>query len=147
MMGEHLLSSYVKSLSVEQRCLYFSKLRLTNPSIDLPDPYKIVGWANNIKKWPDLNRCHVHQYLLCKQDPQTESKDTACASLKGYDAFKLGNVQTIEYTSVNMVIPVCFLKAKVVSPYEAENETHLAWVCMERTEGIIKASHCTCLEQ
>lgn len=148
-MSDHLFSGYVKTLSMELRCQYLSKLRLMNPSVDLPDPYKIVGWVKNMKKWPDLNSSHFHQYLLCK-DSQTEGEDTACASLMGYNAFKLGNVLEVEYTSISIsiIVTVCFLKAMVVSPYQGGRlEAHLAWVCLDKTNGTIEASHCTCLKR
>lgn len=139
-----MCSGYAKSLSQKQRCHYFSKLKLENSNIGLPDPYKIVGWEKNMKNWPDLNCSHIHQYLLCNQGAETRDKDTACASLKGYNAFKFGNVKEIEYC---LFSPVCFFKAVVVLPHQGKTEAHLAWVCLEKTSGTIKTSHCTCLKR
>lgn len=146
-MDDHMFSGYVKSLPLGQRRQYFTKLRLEYPFLHLPDPYKSEGWINDMKKWPDLNVSNLHQYLLGRQELQSGSDDTPCASLEGYNAFMQGYVQEVEYFSISRTSPVCLLKAFIVSPHLTERETCLAWVCLGTTDGTVKASHCTCLKK
>lgn len=142
----HGISSYVESLTVEQRKQYFSKLILKKYNMKLPDPYNIVDWKSEVKMWPDLNSGQIHQYLLCSQDSSAQRKDVTAAS-EGYNTFKLGNVLAVENNHVHSTLPACFLKAKVRPLKTIAAETYECWVCLEETQGVILASHCTCLSR
>ena len=47
-------------------------------------------------------------------------------------------------TTISAVFLVCFLKANVL-PSVSVTEHYVAWVCLDKSEGSVYSSHCTCM--
>ena len=118
MAFERNTSDYYLSLDENSQKQYKSKLILSD-STQLPDPFTLVGWAQDVTRLPDLTWGDMYVYLINTSSKFTHESMKAFKSLEAYNFYVNGHVQDVFYHEVNGKSEFCFVKSEVgLSSYQ-----------------------------
>ena len=108
----------LSSLDEYSQKQYKLKLILCD-STQLPDPFTLVGWAQDVTRLPDLTWGDMYVYLLNTPSKFTHESMKAFISLEAYNFYVNGHVQDVFYHEVNRKSEFCFVKSEVgLSSYQ-----------------------------
>ncbi|XP_061703411.1 uncharacterized protein LOC133515122 [Syngnathoides biaculeatus] len=145
-MKSQQCSDYVRNLPFEVRKRYFEKLGYRDGTCILPDPYNLKnGWVDDPSLWPDITFTDIYFYLVDAPGQFTHASLKAYKSLKAYEYVESGQMHPVFYYNVEQS-PYCFLKTKVIPSQRPRDKPHQPWTCLNKSEGTVYCTHCTCLE-
>ena len=103
---------YLQSLNKENRIIYQDKLKIVDG--ELPDPYRLASWHQDMTKTPPVKINDISNYILYK--PSVYTKDSVQnfkslgASLEFYNA---GHVHDVFMHDIKEGSDFCFIKTEV----------------------------------
>ena len=104
---------YLSTLEANNRDLYMKKLQLLDNS-QLPNPYDLVGWKNEVSLLPDISWPDIYNYLINHPSGVfTNESLNAYKSLDAYNYFVSGHVQEVYYHEIEKDCKFCFIKSEV----------------------------------
>ena len=135
------ISEYAKSLEFSDSQRSKAKLTVTicGEDILLPDPYNIVNvWFSNPTRLPPTQYKAIYNYLIKTAGPFTgENLEAYKLKLKSLEAVR-------QYSGEDSSSSVTFVKATVKPGQCVTAEPFKPWLCLDRKEGHLVRSHCTC---
>ena len=95
------------------RYLYSKKLKLADNS-QLPNPYDLCGWKNEVSLSPDISWRDIYNYLI--NHPSGVFINRSLKAYKSLDACNYlvsGHVQKVYYHDTEKYCKFCFIKSEV----------------------------------
>ena len=132
----------LESLDNEAWARYKQKLQISG--YEVPDPFSLTDWEDNIHKWPPVEYGDIYNYLINSPGVYTQDTLKAYKSLDAYSFYSAGHVHQVFYHNVSKESPVCVLKSKVTPSQSVTDPPREAWVVVDK-KGAISAAHCTCM--
>ena len=137
-------SPYVRGLDKVARGRYKEKLAYNEGICQLPDPYALTGWTDEMKNWPDLSFGDIYIYVIETPSIYDKKSMKAYKSLDAYNYFASGHVKTVWQHVISEDSPFTFLKSEVI-PSQRINEKQNPWVCLLKANGEVQTAHCDCM--
>ena len=137
-------SEYQSTLDYEAKKRYKEKLILKSEQI--PDPYALPDeeWRDDVTEWPTVLYGDVYNYLIESKGRYTQESMRAFKSLEAFNYFISGHVRTILFYELSRQSQFCVLMAEVNPSQKSPNETHKAWIIVQKQDGQVMTGHCTC---
>jgi hypothetical protein len=138
------LSDHVKKLTSSDRKRYFDKIRLTDGT-QLPDPFSLDNWSDDIAHLPDLSWIDVYTYLIDTPSVYTKEALKAWKSLDAYGLYACGHVQDCAFNAISASSDFCYIRAKVMPSQRQGQLLYDTWVCLNKPNAWILSANCTCM--
>ena len=100
-------SDYFKSLDSLHQKRYIEKLSVANGAVELPDPFQISAWKNDVKLWPEVKYGDIYNYLVNTPAQFTHEQLKNYKSLEGYLWYIGNKVQPVFHYKLEEV-SMCF---------------------------------------
>ena len=99
------------------RYLYLKKLKLAGNS-QLPNPYDLCGWKNEVSLLPDISWPDIYNYLINHPSGVfTNESWKAYKSLDAYNYFVSSHIQEVYYHEIEKDCKFYFIKSEVGTLY------------------------------
>ena len=110
-MSDFKGKDYLSTLDDNSRDLYMKKPQLADNS-QLPNPYDLLGWKNEVSLLPDISWPDIYNYLTSHPSGAfTNESLKAYKSLDAYNYFVSGHVQEVYYHVIEKDCKFCFIKS------------------------------------
>ena len=94
-MSDFKWKNYLSTLNDYSRDFYMKKLQLADNS-QLPNPYDLLGWKNEVSLSPEISRADIYNYLINHPSGVfTNESLKAYKSLDAHNYFVSGHVQEV----------------------------------------------------
>ena len=96
-MSDFKGKDYLSTLDDNSRDLYMKKLQLADNS-QLPNPYDLLGWKNEVSLLPDISWPDIYNYFINHPSGVfTNESLKAYISVNAYNYFVSGHAQEVYY--------------------------------------------------
>ena len=85
----------------------------SNLTSQLPNPYDLLGWKNEVSSLPDISWPDIYNYLINHPSSVfTNESLKAYKSLDAYNYFVSGHIQEVHYHEIAKDCKFCFIKSE-----------------------------------